>query len=225
MPTPTTHQRYAADALSPTVFRGTSGEKLLAGTIGVFFDAAAEGCNQAVKARFFGSDTFPPSALPYLGAGRSMPRYALDTDDTYIARLRDAWNIWPQAGTAIGIERQLAALGLTATVKDRTTTPTWNWDSDTENWSRFWVVITGHPWSPWTWGDGTLFGDGHTWGSDATVDEVRSVRALVRKWKPAQVVCDHIIVVMDEPTWDAQQPDGSWNNPAMRNPAAIYWKG
>jgi hypothetical protein len=224
MAAPTTHQRYAADALSPTVFQGTNGQKLMPGTLGVFFDAAAEGCNQAVKARFFDSDTFPPSALSYLGAGRSMPRYPLDTDATYTARLRDAWNIWPQAGTKYGIEAQLAALGLTATVKDRSSVG-WNWDNDTDNWSRFWVVITGHPWASWEWGDGTLWGDGKTWGSDATVDEVKSVRALVRKWKPAQVVCTNIIVVMDAITWAAEQPDGTWGNPAKRSSAAIYWRG
>jgi hypothetical protein len=224
MAAPMTHQRYAAEALSPTVFQGESGQKLLPGTLGVFFDAAAEGCNQAIKARFFDSDTFPPTALPYLGAGRSMPRYALDSDTSYTARLRDAWNIWPQAGTKYGIESQLGALGLTAEVKDRTTAG-WNWDGDHDNWSRFWVVITSHPWSPWEWGDGTLFGDGHTWGSDATLSEVQSVRALVRKWKPAHVICEHIIVVMDGVTWAAEQPDGTWHNPANRSAAAIYWKG
>ena len=224
MATPTTFQRYAADALSPTVFQGDNGQKLMPGTLGVFFDAAAEGCNQAIKARFFGSDTFPPSALPYLGDGRAMPRYPIDTDASYLARRRDAWNIWKQAGTKIGIDRQFAALGLTASVKDRST-PGWNWDGDTDNWSRFWVVITAHPWTTWTWGSGVLYGDGHTWGSTATLEDVRSVRALVRKWKPAHTVCDHIIVVMDAVTWAAEQPDGTWYNPANRSGAAIYWKG
>jgi hypothetical protein len=223
MTAPTTFQRYAADALSPTVFQGDSGQRVLPGTLGVFFDAAAEGCNQAIKARFFGSDTFPPSALPYLGDGRSMPRYPIDTDETYTARLRDAWETWKNAGTTTCIENQLAALGLTAEVKDRTT-PGWNWDADVDNWSRFYVVITGHPWSRWLWGDGTLWGQ-RTWGSTATLDEVRSVRALVRKWKPAHVICEYIIVVLDGVTWAAEQPDGTWDNPANRSRAAIYWRG
>jgi len=196
MPEPTTFQRYAADALSPTVFQGDVGQKLMPGTLGVFFDAAAEGCNQAVKAWSFGSDTFPPSALPYLGNGRSMPRYPIDT-----------------------------ALGLTAEVKDRTTSG-WTWDGAMDsNWSRFWVVITGHPWVAWEWGDGTLWGEGKTWGSTATIAEVRSVRALVRKWKPAHTVCDRIIVVLDAVTWASEQPDGTWDDPANRSKAAVYWKG
>lgn len=220
-----TFQRYAYEALSPTVLQGERGQKLLPGTLGVLFDALTEGANQGVKARFPTSDTFPPDALPYVGAGKALERYPIDTDATYKARVLDAWDAWAQAGTPTAIVRQLAALGLTATIKENHTAG-WNWDGSTANWSRFWVVITGHPWVGWTWGDGSIWGQPDlTWGSTATVDDVRSVRALVRKWKPAHVVCANIIVVLDAGTWAAEQPDGTWGDPANRSAAAIYWNG
>jgi hypothetical protein len=213
---------YTAEALSPTVLQGARGERL-AGAFALMFDTLAETANEAVKARFLGSNTHPVDALPLIGQERMLPRYPVDSDASYRARLRDAWNAWTKAGTDVGIVAQLAAMGLTAYVREQNID--WDWDGDTANWSRFWVVITGHPWSRWKWGDGHTWGGGQSWGSSATVAEVRSVRALVRKWKPARSVCPYIIVVMEADDWALQQPDGSWADPANRSAAAIYWRG
>lgn len=128
----------------------------------------------------------------------------------------------------------------------------WNWDGDFSglNWSRFWVVI--HPPSSlWTvsthnWGDATGPGWGDetgstTLGTTATVDQVNTVRAIVKDWKPAHTQCVNVIVAFDPATFDptatlpsAGLPDGTWNHwsknvggvqvPA-RLSTARYWDG
>jgi hypothetical protein len=91
-------------------------------------------------------------------------------------------------------------------------------------WSRFWMVITGHSWSASDpIGSGGTIGDGSTIGSDATPDEVRATRNIVRLFKAAHEVCPAICVVLDEPTWASEQPDGRWGNPLNRSDSAIYW--
>lgn len=220
---PTNFRDYVEQALSPTVLQGNRAQRLVSGGIGLMFDLMAETVNQSVKARFFGSNTFPADAMRYLGEERMLPRYPVDTDATYKARLQGAWEAWQKAGTDQGVVSQLEAMGLTAYIREQNID--WDWDGDSDNWSRFWVIITGHPWQRWLWGDGSLWAGGQTWGSTATAAEVRSIRALVRKWKPGHVVCGHIIVVFDEATWNAEQPDGTWGDPANRSKSAIYWPG
>jgi hypothetical protein len=91
-------------------------------------------------------------------------------------------------------------------------------------WSRFWVVLTDHSWTDdGTWGDPGTWGDGGTWATTATPDEVRAVRNIVRLFKGAHEVCTFVVVVLDEPTWDTEQPDGTWGNPINRSEAAAYW--
>jgi len=129
----------------------------------------------------------------------------------------------------------------------------WNWDDDTTLFARFWVIIyseVGNPESMWvrspvlgtageTWGSALPNGEQATWGSDATLNEVRAVRELVEDWKSAHEKCPFIIISFDadafDPT-DAQPPlpDGTWGNYSQnvggtqvptRDDRAIYWRG
>src|SRR5690606_37201251 len=150
-------------------------------SMGMMFDLLAEGAQAAVLASKFGSEYFAPDALDYIGVERNLPRFPGETDTNYEARLRDAWNLWRQAGTNGGIIAMFDALGIAAEIK---TNADWDWDGDTDNWSRFWVVLTDHSWvSDGEWGDPGTWGDGGTWGSNATPDEVRAVRNIVRLFK------------------------------------------
>lgn len=213
--------REAVEGLSPAVFKGYFGSRLVGGMIGLMGDLAAEAAREAALMRFFDAVTFPEDALAPHGDERLMPRYPTESADTYKSRLRDAWNAWNRAGTDQAIITQLAGLGLTAEIYAN---HEWNWDSDTDNWSRFWVVVTSHPWSRWHWSDGTSYGGGATWGSTATPAEIYALRRLVRTWKVGHVVCSHIILVMDPATW-SPTPDGTWGDPANRNAGAIYIPG
>lgn len=222
--------RTASDELSPTVLKGDVpggdfGARLRDSWIGLPLDLLSEWVNQGVKARFFGSNTFPADALPLLGSERLIERYPADTDETYKARLQDAWNIWEEAGTQAGIRRQLEAFGL-SDIEFRSNTD-WNWDNQPDNKSRFWVILnkSGHSFEKGrTWGDGSVWDGGWTWGSTATFDEVSTIRRIIRKFKPGHDICLHIVVVLDEAVW-VPEPDGTWDKWQNRNTGAVYWDG
>jgi hypothetical protein len=126
-------------------------------------------------------------------------------------------------------------------------TGNWDWDGEaaTPRWARFWVIIYPaggtDPWAPsGLWGDATLWGDG-TWGhptltigTTATVDQVASVRAIIREWKPANAICEWVIVAFDAATFTpagATDPNGEWarwgdsTGGPVRLQSARYWKG
>lgn len=212
--------RTWAMQIVPTWLRGPWSEKLVS-AVALPFDMLAELSRFAGASSYFSEPEFAPDALTYLGRERLMPRYPGESAAAYKARLWAAWDAWKQAGTTQGLTSQLAAWGVTAEIKEMWD---WDWDGDTDNWSRFWVVITGHPWAGTNWGE-FEYGDGTTYGSSASADDIASVRSLVRKWKPAHMVCENIIVVINPALWAVEQPDGTWDEPANRSDAAVYWEG
>ena len=95
----------------------------------------------------------------------------------------------------------------------------WNWDSHgqsspkTRN-HRGWVIIEGS--SIWTedyWDDtdDSEWGDGGTWGSDATPEEVQGLRGIVRKWMRAGNFVPAVIVTFDDSLFE--ETDASPPNP------------
>lgn len=103
----------------------------------------------------------------------------------------------------------------------------WEWDSHPtepisglKRWARFWVII--HPnngiFTPGlNWGDvtGPDWGDGSgTWGSTATPDQVKSIRAIIAEWKPAGTKCSHVIIAFDPASFD---PSDAVADPGMPN--------
>ena len=123
----------------------------------------------------------------------------------------------------------------------------WNWDTTpaSPDWARFWVVIypanAANPWSPQGyWGDYSLWGagvygtPGATIGTTATLDQVASVRSIVRDWKPAGTTCEWIIIAFDPTTFTpagSTDPASGWRDwssgagAPVRLPSARYWKG
>jgi hypothetical protein len=219
-----TFRQYAAE-LSPTVLQGEIGQRFIAGTLGLFFDLLSERVVQGVRARLLNYRDQPLDAVAYLADERMSPRYAVDTDATHLARVRNAWARWAQAGREAGMLDELAAFGLldAEIILDSD----WDWDG-AEYWSRFWVVVHApHPWTyPPDLADPGLVLDG-TWtlGSSATPEEVDTARRIVRRWKPAHMICSHIIVVFDADEWTGGQPDGTWDWPTNRNEGACFWDG
>lgn len=128
----------------------------------------------------------------------------------------------------------------------------WDWDGRpaSPEWARFWVIIyptgggaTGgaQPWDPADtigaadlWGAGVIGTAGATIGTTATLDEVASVRQIIRDWKPAGTTCEWIIIAFDSTTFTpagATDPAGLWANwsngagAPVRLTSARYWKG
>lgn len=116
----------------------------------------------------------------------------------------------------------------------------WNWDGNTVEWFRYWVIVYVGPlgWSVGSagpkWGDGGRWGDpGRLWGiSGATYGQIQTLRALVRSWKAAHVYVPNIILTANTARFDPTHaagggvnPDGSWGNPANRFTDCIYLDG
>ena len=204
----------------------------LAQAFGMVKDGMCEAAMQAVRARCI--RTAPNDALDYAGQERSLPRMPGDTPASYLARLLAAWDLWSQAGTEQSIKTALGWLGLTNfkifgqtnTTGQRCTDGDWNWDGDSANWARAWVVIyPPHPWvTDGTWSSPGIWGDGGTIGSDASEQEVALIRYSVNAWRPAHVAVG-IIVVMDVTAFNAALPNGTWNLWRNRNPHALYLQG
>ncbi len=233
---PKTNAEWAQE-LAPPWMSGRVGELWVA-SLGFIHDLQAEFALQALKGGMMRSDTFHVSGLPLIGGERQMPRYPAESDAEYLARLRAAWEAWADAGNFNAIVDQLAVIGLTAEIWEQgqkgpapahDSTNVWNWDDDLANWSRFFVVITAHPWTDdGTWGDPGTWGDGGTWGSTATPEEVQTVTDIATHWKAAHTVYPHIIIVLDSGTWAGVEPvttGDRYDIVANRTPAAIYWDG
>lgn len=196
----TQFRTWITEALAPSWLRERRAAELLS-TTGLALDALADSARDAVKARF--PSLAPTDALGLIGSDRLLDRYSAQSDSAWRAWLVAAWDLWTYAGTASSVERALHEAGFTgATVHWALGDPPPGWvdawppDSDTTNWSRFWIWLA-EPWPfAWeytTWGT-QQWGGEWTWGSTAKLSEVRCVRSIARKWKPAHTVCAGIYV-------------------------------
>lgn len=118
-------------------------------------------------------------------------------------------------------------------------TTNWNWDpiaagAPPYRYWRGWVIIdAAGRWSQWHVGtDGVIVGDGHTVGSTATLEEVASIRRIVRRCKPAGAHVVSIIVTFVDGIFDASKtiatspmPNGNYDRLDQRTTNAIYWAG
>jgi len=204
-----TYRQWALD-LAPPWLRGEWGEKLVQ-AIGLVFDALEEANFEATAAGTLDAPTFPAEALEYIGHERMIERYPAETDAAYKTRVKGAWESWRQAGTQYLVD-ELAAAGFTASIHQ---VYDWNWDGNAAWWSRFWVVISVHSWGPTYWASNRYWGNNGVWGCDATQPEAATLLRLIRKWKPAHMF-PITVVVMDATRWAADQPDGTWGDPAAR---------
>lgn len=206
--------RHFLTSQAPPWLLGEWGSKVV-NLLGLLADMPAELALEGVKARSLSALTFPVDALRFVGEERNMPRYPIETDRTYRARLRTAWHAWTIAGTAQAIVEQFAAAGWPVTVRENAD---WNWDGNAAD-SCFWVLLTQHNFGRWTLGTSHAFDDGVVLGSTATVDDVSLMRSIARKWKAAHVRLSHLVIVFDNVAFQAQQPDGTWQDPDHRSAA------
>jgi hypothetical protein len=204
-----TYADYVRDELAPPWLKRTDLDAGWLAAHGEVLDDLVARVRAAVKLRFVLDCV--ADALPYHGAARGLERYVGDTDASYRARLARAWELWQLAGTAAGIVAILNAAGFShvavyeALGAAAPGEAVWPPDGDAANWSRFWVLIdasvgayTPFAWKSVTWGSGgagnRTWGSGWTWGSNATREQVATLRRIVRTWKPAHMVCAEILV-------------------------------
>jgi hypothetical protein len=244
---------------------GNGGEgELVAYSLTVMMDAYQERARLAWLARF--PTHAPPDALPLLGRDRKVVRGFSEPEATYRSRLVSAPTRHRTRGNAFALMAELRAYcGVDMMIRTVDNRGTWytraadgtqstvlaagnfDWDGEPTKWSRFFVVLYP-PTTLWTegpvWGDADLWGgawgtSGYTWGSTATPEQVRSIRGIIRDWKPAGTRCVNIIVAFDAASFDpatapgAPMPDGGWafhgdgasTRGRSRLDTARYWKG
>jgi hypothetical protein len=246
----------------------TTGEGELVGyALDVVKDAFVERLRLGLMARLpyndpNGATTAPADALAAMGRDRKVVRGINESDASYAGRLLAWLDDRKTAGNPFALMQKLAEYTgpgpMFRTVDNRGNWYTravdgersflldqgnWDWDGDTDRWSRFWVII--YPNGLWTeglaWGDvGAVWGEEEqTWGSTATAEQVQTIRSLVADWKPAGTRCKNIIIAFDNADFDPEGfagslPDGLWGRWAKktgglyvtaRNPDARYWDG
>lgn len=204
---------------------------------GAVLDAVGEWEIEGNKARF--PDFAPSDGLGHIGNDRMIDRGPTEEDDTYRTRLREGVQTWHTAGNAFTLLEQLAVFWLPLsppTIRlvsnsavwhelsggtiTKTVGSNWNWDG-LGRWWRGWVIIDGS--STWTldlWGDPGNWGDGGVWGSDMTSEDWITLVSITRKWKPAHVAAQFIIIfdpTLFEVTDSAPpNPNGNYDDPAVR---------
>jgi len=215
-------------------------------------DLGIENAYQGLQARFPGLGT--RSALPYIGRDRVIRRGYNESDESYAARLVTWLDTWRGAGTPFTILKEIQAyLGAptpivrivnqtgtwytraadgTPSIVQTWPTPNWVWDNDASQITRYWVLVYVTAGSPFategTWGDGaTSWGDGGTWGTTATSEQVSSLQAIIKDFSNPGDRCSHIIIAFDPASFDPLAapgspgiPDGTWGH-ASKNVGGV----
>ena len=89
-------------------------------------------------------------------------------------------------------------------------------------WSRIAVIIEPGTYHEWVYGDGDHhYGDGSTYGSTATVDEVAAIKAIARKWNAGEEINPYIYVILDGEYYG--DPDLVYGGGAVYGGEAIKW--
>lgn len=104
----------------------------------------------------------------------------------------------------------------------------WNWDGNTAEWWRMWIIIYIGPLG-WTvdphWGDGGKWGDtGRLWGLTGPLPgQIAALRSLIKQWKAAHCWVPNIILTANTARFDPAHaagggvnPDGTWAIPSNR---------
>lgn len=188
--------------------------------------AALQASKEAVKASF--PSVAPADALDKLGSEMQLPRAPAEPDDTYRARLQNAFSAWVWAGTAYGLTTYgIGPFGYT-NVRIITTR---DWagltdqvgginvpDGNTAKWARFWIVAGRPPtYTPRTWDEwqpdplaATSYSRDQTWGTNASYLQASALRQVIDFWRPAasQLVGIFIVPTTSTPVFDSLPAPG-----------------
>lgn len=254
-------QRFA-----PPTLRGFVGSRFLY-SIGLQIDALGDLAWEGIRNRFpeEALKVGNTDAIGLIGRDRRIYRGPDEPYDVYVGRLLRWIDDWRMAGSAFSVLAQVQAYltpnaqrlrlvnnaGCWYTLEpdgtrtyQRSAPANWDWDTHTEWWSRFWLIIYCDAHYPFAvgpnWGDpGFVYDPTKTWGTTATPAHVASIRAIVQDWKSAHSKCQNIIIAFDPASFDpksspgAPMPDGTWGHwsnssvPSGRSRLATarYWKG
>ncbi len=213
------------------------GRKWLEG-LGAMKDAVGDQARQAVKAAF--PSLCPPDALALIAESRQMEQYPSESLATFRERVRLAWDTWRDAGTPLGILRELFLfLGPlyipTVTGLVQLTTRNglrYTYDETTDA-----VIVDKTGWNrhfqePDIWNTFMLtFNDPNPWGGSIPADgsdTADTVARILGRWKPAHAICSNIVVMAATgPVWGGPTTDGTsrlWGVPEVWGSTGnVHW--
>lgn len=206
----------------PSWLKNSGGQRWQA-SHGAFADVLVARWKAAVKAGF--PDYAPADAMPYLQSEIGIPRAPGDSDSDYAAKLLRAWELWPFAGTPLGLLLAFEAAGYDPTqyvivqqeyraygLDSNTALPPyerliiysligdrWTFDWDFTLWSRFGVLFPDSANLPAGWLAGAA--SPPTAITTPDKDEVNAMITMVRKWKRAAATFEWIRVCTGGAIW------------------------
>jgi len=189
-------------ALQPTFLQRKWGSRW-ATAVGLTTSALCELAVDAAKCSIV--RVAPADALPYIGEERGgIERTPSESTSDYRARLENAWNDWPKAGTDAGVIGALKVLGYTAAIKrDRQ----WVHDASPPGtiWGRMWIILVDPPAWPIIESYADLVAKYPTyaawaaarvgWGLEAPMDEIARITRVAKKWTSSHALVVNIIVI------------------------------
>lgn len=204
------------------------GIRFFGAAIGLVTDTIMQAASLALRAAWLKDSTSPDDALPFFGEERQIAQVPGETNAQYRVRLADAWDIWKQAGTTSFAAVTLAPFGVDAASVQIVADRDWVADPGSTHWSRFWIVLAPPlPWELTLWGDaGDQWGDGRTWGSDATEGEVSAVRSQLCKFKSAHEIGVFVVLNFSNQVWGLGSWGDAgkvWGTDVVRWPLGRYW--
>ena len=211
--------------ISPGWLRGTYGAKLVQGVIGLVGDAMVDWMIAGIRSAQRVEGWADINAADAAGRERGMRRYANETRDGYLERLRNAWTAWEFAGTKQGILDQFTAAGYPNTLDIYTAAqwplrPVVGWISQ---WFLFFPVGS-HNWSAAaTYGPTSIYGASLTYGITAPASDIDDVRAIISDWKAGHEVCREVIVELGGFTYGTGKLYGA--SGLVYGPEAARFKG
>ena len=161
----------------------------------------------------------PVDALHFSGEVRRLPRYSLDTDQSYRERLHAAPEFYRFLGTSKSIIDTFALLGYTAEVlceKDFDTSGAevvwdgFNWDDgsvwdgtsnrpdEIEFWNRFWVRVHGFPCPAWNQPNSIWNEESETWNTSIDVQVLQEFISIVLRCRAAYNLFVGFIFVQED---------------------------
>jgi hypothetical protein len=200
--------------------------KLFFSAIAFAMDRLVLSARAAVVYRF--PSYAPSDVLPYVGDARSIDRYFADTDGTYRARVKAAWDLWFEAGSKVRLRECMEEQGFenvrVYSYRDLGGLVPARWAGW---WSAFWVYV-GPPtdvtpdgvWSDaGTWDDvvpghhGAPDGPGVWDAQGINYYEVSQLRKALKKWKVAHEICAEVVFANGE-IWEPVAPwdSGVWDD-------------
>lgn len=199
-----TYENWALRRM-PRWLRGDALDKFSSLVFGQF-DLVYQAARSAISATFI--TAAPVDSIDYHGASRLLERLDGESDEQYRTRIVGAWDFWSGLGTTTGLRDALRDyVGTTGLEVYAVNTQTDDWlggtlnsdeDAETDNWSRHAVVIPApHSWVREAVGPGLEIGPDLMVGLSMTESELKRIRRIYRKHRPAHMCGIEVYVVMD----------------------------